>query len=82
MRKGSDICEEALNILRDKLVSLITNSRSGYTFDELRELLENEGIYIDGLCLRKILSDLLRKDLIKKCLSEEKHNKFVFKITC
>ncbi|MGC9148269.1 MAG: hypothetical protein ACP5GI_02345 [Sulfolobales archaeon] len=76
------MCEKVVGILRDKIISLLAIPHTGYTFDELRETLESEGLYIDSVCLRKILSDLIRRDLIKKCFSKDKHNRFVFKINC
>jgi len=82
MRKRSDECSEITYILRDKVISLISESYEGCTFDELRETFENEGVYVDSLCLRKIISDLIRDGVIKKCFSVNKRNKYVFKTSC
>lgn len=76
------MCENIIDELMRKVISAISASSNGLTFDELRDALEREGVYIDATCLRKTVSQMLRENKIMKCFSEKKRNKFVFKISC
>ncbi|MCC6030244.1 MAG: hypothetical protein GU359_06330 [Desulfurococcales archaeon] len=67
--------------IKEKILMYIRKSDEGLTYDELRDLLEREGVYIDGVCLRKIISDMIRERIIIKELSDKKRNKFVYKLT-
>ena len=49
----------------EKLVVEILRSGSR-TFDELREELWNRSIYVDGLVLRKVVAELVRRRVVCK----------------
>jgi hypothetical protein len=38
----------------------------GIVFDELRKDLEMQGIYVDGVMLRKIVADLIKEKIVCK----------------
>lgn len=52
-----DLDEKILSVLR---------ARGSTSFDELREELEKEGIYMDSRCLRKKVADMIRSGRISK----------------
>lgn len=44
----------------------------GLTFEELRDRLENRGVYVDGLRLRRMLSRMIRLGVVCKRASSTK----------
>ncbi|MEM4025539.1 MAG: hypothetical protein QW355_00660 [Sulfolobales archaeon] len=66
-------------LLEEKILEIIKN-RDEITFDELRELLEIEGLYYDGLYIRRVVSDLIRRGVIAKMISSNRRNKFILRI--
>ena len=52
--------------LKSKILDILQKHAEGIIFDELREDLENQGIYVDGITLRKIVADLIRGKIICK----------------
>lgn len=52
--------------LKRKILDILQKHAEGIIFDELREDLENQGIYVDGVMLRKIVADLIRGKIICK----------------
>ncbi|MEM4484831.1 MAG: hypothetical protein QW366_03305 [Sulfolobales archaeon] len=66
-------------LLEEKILEIIKN-RDEITFDELRELLEIEGLYYDGLYIRRVVSDLIRRGVVAKMISSNRRNKFILRI--
>lgn len=58
------------------VIQILANYRDGLTFEELREILEYSGYYIDGLTLRKIIANLIHSNIIYK-IPSEKRKKFL-----
>lgn len=54
------------------LIKILVDHRDGLTFEELRDHLEVNGYYIDGLILRKIVARLILNNTICKVPSKEK----------
>lgn len=58
--------------LRRILIEIIARKPEGITFDALRDELESEeGIYIDGVKLRKIVAEMIREGIVCKEPSSE-----------
>ncbi len=58
--------------LKERIISHLS-SRKNLSFDELRDLLEDEGIYMDGRCLRKYIASLVREGAIVKKPDRERN---------
>ncbi len=55
----------------EKLVLEVVGGRA-LSFDELRDELEAQGIYIDGRVLRKVVAELVRRGVLCKTPSAER----------
>ncbi len=55
----------------EKLILEIVENRA-LSFDELRDELEAQGIYIDGRILRKVVAELIRRRMLCKTPSAER----------
>ena len=51
--------------LRKRIIELIRN-KGALSFEELRAELENQGIYINGKTLRRVVADLLHEGILYK----------------
>jgi hypothetical protein len=52
--------------LKRKILDILQKHAEGIIFDELREDMEKQGIYVDGIMLRKIVADLIREKIVCK----------------
>lgn len=55
-----------------RVEEVLRNCRNGLTFEELRNILEVEGIYIDGVELRGIVARMVRKGVVCKEISSSR----------
>lgn len=53
------------------IMQILASRKDGLTFEELRESLEYNGYYLDGLILRKFIAHLIRSNNICKVPSEK-----------
>jgi len=51
--------------LKRKIIEILKQRREGLVFDNLREVLEEkEGVYVEGMLIRRIVADMVREGLI------------------
>jgi len=51
--------------LKRKIIEILKQQREGLVFDSLREVLEEkEGVYVEGMLIRRIVADMVREGLI------------------
>lgn len=62
------------------IIEILAKYREGLTFEELREILEENGYYLNGLILRRIISSLILSHTI--CKSPLKERKKLLLILC
>lgn len=75
MAYGSSGEEDIERIIR----SILSRHSKGMEFKELREYLEQVGIYVDGYILRKIIADMIRSGVLCKEILSNKR-RFVLKL--
>jgi hypothetical protein len=54
------------------VIEILSKNENGLSFEELRELLEKNGYYLNGLMLRKIIAKLINSGIICKIPSEKR----------
>jgi len=54
------------------VIEILSKNENGLSFEELRELLEENGYYLNGLMLRKIIAKLINNGIICKIPSEKR----------
>lgn len=64
--RGSRLLKE--RDLEAIVVQILAEYEIGLTFEELREVLERRGYYVDGLTLRKCIAHLINSNTICKTL--------------
>ncbi len=52
--------------LKRRVLDILQKHTEGIVFDELRKDLEMQGIYVDGVMLRKIVADLIKEKIVCK----------------
>lgn len=51
--------------LKRKIIEILKQQHEGLVFDSLREVLEEkEGVYVEGMLIRRIVADMVREGLI------------------
>jgi hypothetical protein len=51
--------------LKRKIIEILKQRHEGLVFDNLREVLEEkEGVYVEGMLIRRIVADMVREGLI------------------
>ena len=51
--------------LKRKIIEILKQRHEGLVFDSLREVLEEkEGVYVEGMLIRRIVADMVREGLI------------------
>jgi len=55
-----------------KIKEILSETREGLRFEEVRDRLESTGIYVDGYILRKIVAEMVREKVICKEVSPTK----------
>ena len=54
------------------IIEILTRYREGLTFEELRGILEESGYYLNGLVLRRAVSNLILSNTVCKTPLKEK----------
>ncbi|MCC6015809.1 MAG: hypothetical protein LM582_02050 [Desulfurococcaceae archaeon] len=60
------------NYVENKVVEVVRGAEKGLTFEELREYLESQGIYLNSVELRKVVASLIKRGTLCKYPSFER----------